>query len=278
MAVPDPRYLIAVDLDNTIVSEIFSLSAHSARALIDAQEAGHIVMIATARSSAMSLPYYRAMALRSPLSILNGAGLYHPDDPSFPACSAALAAETVAALSSAIRCAGIENAWIENDGQVDMIGVETPDSPYFSEVFRHSDVRVHKELPAEPACRLLVCADSREQIEAVYDAVKARKDTQFRLFARGENAYFLSCSAPRADKWFTVERVARHYGIDREHIVAFGDEENDRAMIKGAGRGFIMCNGNKALREDAPALGARISQSPCAEGGVGKALRSLGII
>ena len=50
------RHLIAVDLDDTILSAYFSLSAESVRALIEAQNAGHVVMIATARPEPWPFP------------------------------------------------------------------------------------------------------------------------------------------------------------------------------------------------------------------------------
>ena len=55
------RCLIAIDLDDTVLSTYYSLSSESVRALIEAQAAGHVVMIATARPEAMALPYHRAM-------------------------------------------------------------------------------------------------------------------------------------------------------------------------------------------------------------------------
>ena len=67
------RFLIAIDLDDTVLSSLFSLCARSVEALIDAKQAGHRVMIATARPTAMALPYYRLLGLDTPLSVLNGA-------------------------------------------------------------------------------------------------------------------------------------------------------------------------------------------------------------
>ena len=51
------RHLIAVDLDDTILSELFSLNVKSVWKLIDLQDAGHVVMIATARPTFIDLPY-----------------------------------------------------------------------------------------------------------------------------------------------------------------------------------------------------------------------------
>ena len=45
-----------------------------------------------------------------------------------------------------------------------------------------------------------------------------------------------------------VEVVANNYGIKREDILAFGDEDNDMEMIRFAGHGVVMQNGIGALK------------------------------
>ena len=47
--------------------------------------------------------------------------------------------------------------------------------------------------------------------------------------------------------------IAKQYGIDRTHIIAFGDEKNDQEMIAAAGRGVAMNNAIpeiKAIADD----------------------------
>ncbi|MGX1374083.1 Cof subfamily protein (haloacid dehalogenase superfamily) [Priestia megaterium] len=46
-----------------------------------------------------------------------------------------------------------------------------------------------------------------------------------------------------------LERVANHYQIPRERIIAFGDEDNDFEMIKFAGHGIAMENGINELKQ-----------------------------
>ena len=78
------RHLIAIDLDDTVLSSLFSLDTESVWALLDARDAGHIVMIATARPECITLPYYRLLGMNTLMSVMNGSYMYHPDDPSVP--------------------------------------------------------------------------------------------------------------------------------------------------------------------------------------------------
>ena len=73
----DERYLIAIDLDDTVVSTLFTMNTDSAWALRDAQKAGHLVMIATARPWCITMPYYRALGLDTLVAVMNGSNDRH---------------------------------------------------------------------------------------------------------------------------------------------------------------------------------------------------------
>ena len=271
----DQRCLIAVDLDDTILSGLFSLSSASVMALIEAQSAGHVVMIATARPSCMALPYHRAMGLRGPISTLNGAYLYHPDDAGFPARRELIGEASVAAISGAIKRAGIAYAWMERDDDLAAIHLPRPEHLYFREVFRQSNVTFHQELPILPAGRIFAYADGQAQADRVLAETAACSDVNCRLFSQKEGGFRLNFASAAADKWHAVKRAADWYGIDPKNIIAFGDQENDRMMLFSAGHGFVMCNGGAKLRQDAVRAGVGVTKRTCADGGVAWELKKL---
>jgi Cof subfamily protein (haloacid dehalogenase superfamily) len=55
-------------------------------------------------------------------------------------------------------------------------------------------------------------------------------------------------SAKGIHKGSAMAWVMRHYGIDRKDTIAFGDGDNDRAMLEYAGVGIAMGNGDEALK------------------------------
>ena len=60
-------------------------------------------------------------------------------------------------------------------------------------------------------------------------------------------------------------RYANKYGINMNHVIAFGDSENDNELLKEAGWGVCLKNGadgTKAIADD-------ITEYACADGGVG---------
>ena len=54
--------------------------------------------------------------------------------------------------------------------------------------------------------------------------------------------HFIEFTHKNADKGKALEIIAKHYGIERSQIIAFGDQMNDIPMIKYAGMGVAMKN------------------------------------
>lgn len=78
----------------------------------------------------------------------------------------------------------------------------------------------------------------------------------------------LEINAAGADKGSALLRLAEHLGISREETMAFGDGENDLSMIKAAGFGVGMDNGEESVKAVADYITVTNN-----EAGVAKAIR-----
>ena len=268
------RHLIAVDLDDTILSELFSLNVKSVWKLIDLQDAGHVVMIATARPTCIALPYYRALGLTSLLSTVNGNYLYHPDDPFIPMIRHELNEEQTACVLRAIRENGLSHAWMQSDDQLWAVG-DMPSVPYFRLMFSQSDLKQVRELPVMACGRIFASAETEEMAKSVKTTLDAVPGVHTSVYPNRHGGFNVSVCSREADKWTTVQEAAAFYGIDEKNIWCFGDENNDRQMVMNAAHGHVMVNGNPALVADMKALGKGVTRLPCAEGGVGDILSAL---
>lgn len=61
----------------------------------------------------------------------------------------------------------------------------------------------------------------------------------------------LEINAAGADKGGALIRLAARLGIPREATMSFGDGENDLSMIRMAGIGVAMANGEESVKEAA---------------------------
>ena len=80
----------------------------------------------------------------------------------------------------------------------------------------------------------------------------------------------LEINAVGADKGSALLRLAEHLSIDRMTTMAFGDGENDLSMIKAAGIGVAMENGEESVKAAADYIAITNN-----EAGVAKAIRQL---
>lgn len=66
--------------------------------------------------------------------------------------------------------------------------------------------------------------------------------------------YFLEFMHKEVDKGAAVKRLGEHLGIQREEIMALGDNENDLTMIQYAGLGVAMANATENVKNAADAM------------------------
>jgi Cof subfamily protein (haloacid dehalogenase superfamily) len=60
--------------------------------------------------------------------------------------------------------------------------------------------------------------------------------------------YFLEILPPNTDKGTALASIARKLNVHREEVMAFGDSMNDEAMIRWAGVGVAMKNGDERIK------------------------------
>ncbi|MBE5776739.1 MAG: HAD family phosphatase [Clostridiales bacterium] len=271
---PIDRHLIAVDLDDTILSGLFSLNVDSVWKLIDLRDKGHIVMIATARPTCMALPYHRIMGLNALLSTVNGNYLFHPDDAAFPMIRHEISEERADAILRTVEELKLLSPWMQSDDSVWTTDAPLP-YPYFRLMFSQCNTQKVGRLPVQRCGRIFAMAQDAETANEVMRRFDGLSDLTCSAYPNKYGAYSVSFCASTADKWHTVREAAEYYNIDPQNIWCFGDQNNDRMMITNAHHGYVMKNGNPDLIRDMAALGKGVTRLPCDEGGVGDILSQL---
>ncbi len=72
-------------------------------------------------------------------------------------------------------------------------------------------------------------------------------DDEFEKALTSKECYEISKKG--VNKSFGVQKLAEELGIKPEEIIAFGDSENDREMLKFVGKGVAMWNSPKTIRD-----------------------------
>ena len=267
------RKMFFIDLDGTTLRDDKSIPEENIRAIREAVDAGHYVSIATGRAlvSAKKVAVRLGMMRRGCFLIsFNGAIIYDLSDLSLLR-DLRLPDETAGDLLSEAGKAGLYmQAYSETKVLAPYLcedllyysGRNKVDYDIIPDLYRKKEIHTPKVL--------LV---SMEDPQAL-----AEFRREHREWEQGRCVSFFSCpqyleycplGATKADGIaFFEERL----GIAHENTIAVGDEDNDAAMIRYAGTGVVMKNGNEAVKPLADYITTRDNN----HGGLAEVIRRYG--
>lgn len=238
------RYLIAIDLDGTLLKDNRRISTYSKTVIQKLIEKGHHVVIATGRSNRMSILYYDELKLTTPLINSNGAVIHHPNDRNWGTYHHPLdmkTAKDIIEISNSLQSRNLLAAIHDN------VLVERFDEHIVDFYESGSDSGVVKigslkdELKEEPTLMLVY-----PHFDKLTKLTEYLNDIHAEMIDHrnwGEPFHIIEIMNKSMNKAVAVKKVADYYGVPRERIMAFGDETNDLHMLEYAGIGVAMENG-----------------------------------
>lgn len=247
MPLEAPR-LVAIDVDGTLLGSDSSLSAATAAAIQQAQQAGIRVVLASARPPRGIRELCRQMKLTSYQINHNGALIYDPVGHQVVGHRALPGPVARAVLEVARRV----------DPRVDL-GVEVVDKLYTEQGARrlrdhpaagvaNAPVSSLHGLLKEPITKVLILGEpgSLGQIQMILLDKLAR-----RVALAFSHQYLLQVVAGGVDKAVALAKVAEHYGLTADQVVAIGDAPNDIPMMQWAGLSIAVANAWSDVRRAA---------------------------
>lgn len=233
---PGVKYLVALDVDGTLVDHDGVMSPEVKDAALAASAAGHHLVISTGRSRGATLPVCEQLGLEEGFAVASNGGITLQLDPHSPDHYRTMDAVTfnpgpaLKALKEALPTA--------------KFALETADGHFFAtERFQDRSFGIQAigtdihHLAELDAVRLVVYSseDTPENFaEAIEDA-----GLHGVAYAVGWTAW-LDVAAAGVSKASALEQVRRHLGVDPAHTVAIGDGRNDVEMLEWAARGVAM--------------------------------------
>lgn len=238
------RYLIAIDLDGTLLTDDKRITTYTKIMIQKLIDEGHYVVIATGRSNRMSILYYDALGLKTPLINSNGAVIHHPNDKNWGIYHHPLDIKTAQDIVEICYTLNSKNilAVIHDDVIIDRFDERI--ISFYEDGSDSGNVligSVKKKLQENPT--LMMVYPDYEQLDAL---TKHLNDIHAETIDHrnwGEPFHIIEIMNKSMNKAIAVKKVADYYGIPRERIIAFGDEKNDLHMIDYAGIGVAMGNG-----------------------------------
>jgi 5-amino-6-(5-phospho-D-ribitylamino)uracil phosphatase len=240
-------YLIALDLDGTLLKDDKTISAYSKEIISKAKAAGHIVCIATGRPFRSSSIYYDELNLDTPIVNFNGAYVHHPKDDSWGTYHTTLDLEVVKQIIDVAEDHHLHNVLAEiidevyfhyhDEKMIDVFSMGNPD-------IKIGDLR--QNLGNDVTSILIHAAEEDvEKIRNYLSEVHAEVVDHRRWAAPWHVIEIIRAGMNKA---IGLERISSYYNIPSERIIAFGDEDNDLEMLTYAGQGVAMGNAITRLK------------------------------
>ncbi|MBI5975294.1 Cof-type HAD-IIB family hydrolase [Staphylococcus canis] len=246
------KYLICLDLDGTLLNDQKEIPPYTFEVLTTLQKQGHILMITTGRPFRASKPYYEQLHMRSPVVNFNGAYVHHPHDANFKTLHEQLDQALSLSILETLKKMKVKNIIAE---VMDRVYIDRPDARLF-EGFSMGNPKTE----VGDICETLDENPTSILVEAEEYMIPRIKQALTRFYA--ENIEHRRWGAPfpvieivkRGISKATGIDYVRHYlNIERDAIIAFGDEDNDLEMIKYAKYGVAMDNAIDELKHVAHA-------------------------
>lgn len=256
MSVEPPPFLVAVDLDGTLLDEHQGVRDADREAIARFRRRGGKLVLATGRLPPMALPFAHDLDLDEPIICANGAWVGTPERRRiFSQQFAEPQLQHLLAVCRSESFRGRVVAFTEEFGYVTELSsrMET----YQRE--RNAPLVVSPALEegeSTPLLKLLFYVDGdelailRERFVGPLAACEVRVGRPNSLPGFSD-VVGVEVSPPGVDKCSALERLAQVLGICRERVATVGDGSNDAAMLAWADQGFAVADGDDAAIEAA---------------------------
>ena len=245
------KKLLALDIDGTLTNTQKDITPATVEKIIEAQEKGHIVAIASGRP----LPGIRKIADTIELDRFGGYVLafnggrivdYSTGEVVY---QAVLDNDVVRDIYDYCLKAGCGMVTYDVDRVItgtDVDGYMTFEASInHMEIMRIDNFREYIDFPLNK-CLLTADPDKAEKIE---QELAEKFGDQLNIF-RSE-PYFVEIMPPNVHKATSLEKLLEVLDMDRKDLVACGDGYNDLTMIEYAGVGVAMANAQDIVKEHA---------------------------
>lgn len=239
--------LVAVDLDDTLLSRELKITGRVKEAVAAVRDAGVRFTVSTGRMYKSALAYARELAVDIPLITYQGALvknslsgetlLYRP----LPLVYAREIITRVKELGYHV------NSYLDDRLLVERL---TPESLRYAAISGVEAEVVENLLDFFDRDPIKVLTISEEPL---LDRLSAELMPVYRgkVHIVKSKPHFLEFSHPLATKGEALAFLAELYGINREEIMAVGDSYNDLEMLEYAGLGVVVANAREDIKKTA---------------------------
>jgi Cof subfamily protein (haloacid dehalogenase superfamily) len=239
--------MIALDLDDTLLRSDLTISFRTRNTIKRVESAGIVVVLASGRVPAALEQFARLLGMhkRPGYLICNNGTMIQESQTGSIVYEIKIPPETALIAYDLAAAEGFPVQIYENDVMYISRFNEFADYDQKLTGLRQVVVENFRAMVAAGVYKLLIPGDPMilKPLEALLRTYLGDTATLFT-----SKPYFLEILPPATDKGTALAWVAKRAGIPREAVLAIGDSMNDEGMIRWAGVGVAMSNGDDRIK------------------------------
>lgn len=248
---------VCLDLDGTLLDDDKKISDRSFLLLDNLIENGIEVIIATGRHFYMVSDFLRPLKRDIMVCANNGAMSRFKESNKLVNVEYVSNSNFLEIYNKALECG--MNPYIYVDSFVDGYHLAVKDGQPKKSHFEENivdkkiavdSVRYFSQIDVKSLETVLCIAflDQKERIDEFFEYFKDEEDLVKNMYFVPNGKKVLEFQSKKADKWIAITNYLKSKNISLSEVVSFGDEFNDKSMVKNSGMGFAMKNGIEELK------------------------------
>lgn len=242
------KYLIALDMDGTLLNSQHSILPETKKYLKKLSQEGHKIIISSGRPIRGIRQYYHELELNTPAICYNGAYIYPGEEKNLPEYCFSFPKEKILEIIQDISYEYLDNIILETNDDIYMLH----DDEELDIFFTKKEMNVHMGLIEdnlnEDTMTMIIKVKDLKYNSLVQKAVDKHQDFKLRFWS-GKWYEISEIYYDNINKGQALEKIAEYYQIPRENIIAFGDANNDIELLKYAGVGIAMKNAEDEVKQ-----------------------------
>jgi cof-like hydrolase len=248
---------VCLDLDGTLLDDDKKISDRSFLLLDNLIENGIEVIIATGRHFYMVSDFLKPLKRDIMVCANNGAMSRFKESNKLVNVEYVSNCKFLEIYNKALECG--MNPYIYVDSFVDGYHLAVKDGQPKKSHFEENivdkkiavdSVRYFSQIDVKSLETVLCIAflDQKERIDEFFEYFKDEEDLVKNMYFVPNGKKVLEFQSKKADKWIAITNYLKSKNISLSEVVSFGDEFNDKSMVKNSGMGFAMKNGIEELK------------------------------
>ncbi|WP_455060483.1 Cof-type HAD-IIB family hydrolase [Parvimonas micra] len=248
---------VCLDLDGTLLDDDKKISSRSFRLLDNLIGNGIEVVIATGRHFYMASGFLQPLKRDIMVCANNGAMSRFKESSKLVNVEYINNSKFLGVYNKALDCGMNPYVYVDSfvDGYHLAIKDGQPPKSHFEENIADKkiatdSIRYFSQVDMNSLETVLCIAflDQKEKIDEFYGLFKDEHNLVKNRYFVPNGKKVLEFQSEKADKWVAITNYLKSKNIELSDVVSFGDEFNDKSMIKNSGIGFAMKNGIDELK------------------------------